>query len=53
MIEFKLKENMINTILEYLGTKPFNEVAKLINDIQKECHEQARAEEPKQQQVIE
>lgn len=37
MDEIKLSTNLINAILQYLGTKPFVEVAGLITEIQKEA----------------
>lgn len=51
MDEMKLSTNLINGILQYLGSKPFAEVAGLIQEIQKQASEQGAqpvaAEEPK------
>lgn len=35
--QFTLKTELINAILQYLGTKPFQETHQLINAIQTEC----------------
>lgn len=35
--QIALPENVINTVLQYLSTKPFNEVSQLIQVIQKEA----------------
>ena len=40
MDEIKLSTNLVNTILQYLGSKPFSEVAGLIQAIQKEAAQQ-------------
>jgi hypothetical protein len=40
MDEIKLSTNLINGILQYLGTKPFTEVAGLIQEIQKQASAQ-------------
>lgn len=40
MDEIKLSTNLVNAILHYLGSKPFVEVAGLINSIQQQASEQ-------------
>jgi hypothetical protein len=40
MDEIKLSTNLVNAVLQYLGSKPFVEVAGLIQGIQKEAAEQ-------------
>lgn len=40
MDELKLSTNLINGILQYLGTRPFVEVAGLIQAIQEEAAKQ-------------
>lgn len=40
MDEIKLSTNLVNALLQYLGGKPFAEVAGLIQTIQKEAAEQ-------------
>jgi hypothetical protein len=49
MDELKLSTQLINGILQYLGTRPFVEVAGLINEIQKQAAAQGAtpAEQPK------
>jgi hypothetical protein len=50
MDEIKLSTNLINGILQYLGSRPFAEVAGLIQAVQQEAAEQGAqpvaAEEP-------
>lgn len=50
MDEIKLSTNLINSILQYLGGRPFAEVAGLIQAIQQEAAKQGAqpvaAEEP-------
>lgn len=50
MDEIKLSTNLVNGILQYLGSKPFAEVAGLIQGIQQEASKQGAqpvvAEEP-------
>lgn len=41
MEEVKLSLNLVNAILQYLGTKPYTEVAGLIVEIQKQAAEAA------------
>lgn len=45
MEEVKLTANLVNAVLQYLGSRPFVEVAQLIQAIQKEAA--ASAPEPK------
>lgn len=40
MDEIKLSTNLVNGILQYLGSKPFTEVANLIQAIQQEASQQ-------------
>lgn len=40
-MEIKLTSELVNEILQYLGTKPFIEVSKLINEILKQANSQA------------
>lgn len=50
MDKLTLSTELINGILQYLGSRPFVEVAGLINEIQKQASEQGAspvAEEPK------
>ena len=52
MEKITLSTDLINGILQYLGSRPFVEVAGLINEIQKQANEQgatpvqAPSEEP-------
>jgi len=39
MNEMKLSAELVNAILNYLGTKPFVEVAGIIQEIQKQAME--------------
>ena len=50
MDELKLSTQLINTILQYLGTKPYAEVFPLIQEIQKQATAQGAqpVEEPKE-----
>jgi len=34
-MEYKIKEEVANSILNYLASKPYSEVAKLITELQK------------------
>jgi hypothetical protein len=45
MNDIKLSTNLLNSVLQYLGAKPYQEVFQLINAIQKEAQEQATAPE--------
>ncbi len=40
MDEIKLSTNLVNAILQYLGSKPFAEVAGLIQGVQQEAAKQ-------------
>ena len=40
MDEIKLSTNLVNAVLQYLGTRPFVEVAGLIQGIQQEAAKQ-------------
>ena len=40
MDEIKLSTNLVNSILQYLGSKPFAEVAGLIQAIQQQAQAQ-------------
>ena len=40
MDEIKLSTNLVNSILQYLGSKPFAEVAGLIQAVQQEAAKQ-------------
>lgn len=42
MESLQLSTQLINAILQYLGSRPFVEVANLINGIQKEAEAQAK-----------
>jgi hypothetical protein len=42
MNEIKLSTNLVNAILQYLGSRPYTEVFPLIEAIQKEAKEQAQ-----------
>lgn len=42
MNELKLSVNLVNTILQYLATKPYQEVFQLVESIQKEAAAQAQ-----------
>ena len=43
MNEIKLSTNLVNAILQYLGTRPYADVFQLVDAIQKEAKEQAAA----------
>lgn len=44
MNEIKLSTNLVNGILQYLGTRPYTEVFQLIEAIQKEAKDQASSQ---------
>jgi len=39
---FKLSTDLVNAVLQYLGTRPFQEVAQLINGTQSEAGPQIK-----------
>jgi hypothetical protein len=46
MSEIKLSTNLVNAILQYLGTKPYAEVFQLVEAIQKEAKTQQTVDNP-------
>lgn len=50
MDEIKLSTQLINGILQYLGSRPFVEVAGLINEIQKQAAAQGATPVPAEEQ---
>jgi hypothetical protein len=46
MESVQLSTQLVNAILQYLGSRPFVEVANLINGIQKEAEAQIKPEAP-------
>jgi hypothetical protein len=50
MEKLSLTTDLINGVLQYLGSKPFVEVAGLINEIQKQAGEQGAI--PVQQEIL-
>ena len=50
MEKLSLTTDLINGILQYLGSRPFVEVAILINEIQKQASEQGAM--PVQQEIL-
>jgi len=50
MEKLSLTTDLINGILQYLGSRPFVEVAGLINEIQKQASEQGAM--PVQQEIL-
>ena len=47
MNDIKLSTNLVNAILQYLGTRPYTEVFQVIEAIQKEA--KAASEQPTQE----
>jgi hypothetical protein len=47
MEKITLSTNLVNAVLQYLGTRPYAEVFQLVEAIQKEAKEQVIAEEDK------
>jgi hypothetical protein len=45
MNDIKLSTNLVNGILQYLGTRPYADVFQLVDAIQKEAQAQASAPE--------
>ena len=48
MNEIKLSTNLVNAILQYLGTRPYTEVFQVIEAIQKEAKESTPQQPPTQ-----
>jgi hypothetical protein len=46
MTEVKLSTNLVNAILQHLGTRPYAEVFQLVEAIQKEAKEQQTVDNP-------
>jgi hypothetical protein len=46
MNEIKLSTNLVNAIMQYLGTRPYADVFQLVDAIQKEAKEQAQPSAP-------
>ena len=44
MNDIKLTTPLINTILQYLGTRPYQEVFQIIAEIQKQAQENERTQ---------
>ena len=42
MNEIKLSTNLVNAILQYLGSRPYADVFQLVDAIQKEAKEQPK-----------
>ena len=42
MNEIKLSTNLVNAIMQYLGTRPYADVFQLVDAIQKEAKEQPK-----------
>jgi hypothetical protein len=53
MDEIKLSTQLVNGILQYLGNRPFVEVAGLIQEIQKQAQEQGAQPAPAPEEVKE
>jgi hypothetical protein len=45
MEKLTLSVNLINAVLSYLGTKPYQEVFQLVEALQKEAKQQAEVKE--------
>ena len=43
MDQIKLSTNLVNAVLQYLGTRPYAEVFQLIETIQKEAKNQSQS----------
>ena len=48
MEKITLSTNLVNAILQYLGTRPYADVFQLVEVIQKEAKEQAEVQIPKE-----
>ncbi len=46
MESFTLSTNLINAIMQYLGSQPYVQVSQLISAIQKEVQDQQKPEQP-------
>lgn len=46
MSEIKLSTELVNSVLQYLGNRPFVEVAGLIQNIQQQAAKQTGPQEP-------
>ena len=46
MNEIKLSTNLVNAILQYLGSRPYADVFQLVDAIQKEAKEQPQPPAP-------
>jgi hypothetical protein len=51
MEKVTLSTNLVNGIMQYLGTKPFAEVAQMIGAVQQEVQAQQTAQPSEVQQV--
>jgi len=47
MEKITLSTNLVNAVLQFLGTRPYADVFQLVEAIQKEAKEQVLAEEDK------
>jgi hypothetical protein len=47
MEKITLSTNLVNAVLQYLGTRPYADVFQLVEAIQKEAKEQVLVEEDK------
>jgi hypothetical protein len=47
-----LSTDLVNAVLQYLGTRPFQEVAQLINGIQSEAGPQVQAAQEEVTEVV-
>ena len=50
MEKITFSTNLVNGILQYLGTRPYVDVFQLIEAIQKEANEQSKSEAPEIEQ---
>jgi len=48
MNDIKLSTNLVNAIMQYLGTRPYTEVFQVIEAIQKEAKAQQTVDNPPQ-----
>jgi hypothetical protein len=47
MEKITLSVNLVNAVLQYLGTQPYQNVYQLVEAMQKEAKQQAEVKEPK------